>query len=136
MNKFACLTLGLLLAGLVTAVQAEPATVQDCLHGNREVIRFNVLSDTQVEVVQSSRHRYVVDVESCPSLANATAVSFANGPDQAINYRGQALFATPVDGPLRMCGRSGDRLVLRGKFTDVRTPSEGCNIVGVRRITD
>lgn len=125
------------LSALVAASSALAAPKSDCIVGSRPVIRFEVISATQVEVVQSSRNRFVVEVESCPSLSSAASVGFANGPDQAVNYRGQSVFATPTDGALRVCGRAGDRLVVRESGTAVGgLPSTGCNIVAVKRIVD
>lgn len=136
MKKMIVLALSILVS-LVGMSSAVAAPKSDCIVGSRPVIRFDVVSDTQVEVVQSSRNRFVVEVESCPSLSNAASVGFANGPDQVINYRGQSVFATPTDGALRVCGRAGDRLVVRQSGAAVGgLPSTGCNIVAVKRIVD
>lgn len=109
---------------------------QDCLDARKDIRRFEVISDDQVKVIQSGHHRYVLELNSCPALAQAKILSFANGPQKVIIHNGQPVYANQIQNDRRICGRAGDRLIVRDKFSDVRNPSTSCSILGVRRITD
>ena len=133
MNKHIRILLASLLMAFPMSVLAEELQ-QDCLDARKDIRRFEVVSDSQVKVIQSGHHRYVLDLNSCPALAQAKTLSFANGPQRTFIHNGQLFYANPVDGAHRICGRAQDRLVIRDKFEDVRDPSQSCRIVGVSRL--
>lgn len=118
------------------SLSAQATSQNDCLDGSKKVIRFEAISDTQVRVVQSSHRQYDLELSSCPALEEARSLGFANGPVRVIMYDGQPVYANEMQNDRRICGRAGERLVVRDRFSDARDPSISCSILGVRKITD
>lgn len=111
---------------------------QDCVSATRQVRNFKVLSDREIIVYYSDSHRYrVVLNHACPKLREVPQIGFASGPDRYIGYNSSnrsPIYANPIEGSARICGRGGDRVVLREQFSDFTRPSEGCQIQSIERM--
>lgn len=82
-----------------------------------------------------SRTYRVTLARDCVNLVDASGVSLANGIPREIGYRdGRPVWANTLNGSSRICGRAGDRLMLRGAFEDFSMPMQGCQIASVERL--
>lgn len=130
-----------LAAGCATTpstIGAQNASGADaCLDPTRQVREFEVQSDRLLTVNYLGGKTYQVTLRhACPGLNDAEQVSFATGPDQYVGQnRMGAVYATPVEHG-RICGRGGERIVLRERFSDFSRPSRGCAIESIERIDE
>lgn len=129
---FPVLFLALLASGPLLAQNRA----SDCIDASRPVYGFEVESSTSVVMkVAPSRTYRVTLARDCPNLARASGVSVANGIPRQVGYRdGRPVWANSV-GSIRICGRAGDRLMLRREFEDFSTPQEGCSIAYVEKLS-
>jgi hypothetical protein len=138
-----CLSAAAVLSGCVSVhsypMGTEPtgSAPRDCVDATQPVRSFEVVSDREVVVdyLGSKRYRVVLD-HSCPRLGEVDQLGFATGPDRYIGHRPGygAIYASPIEGSSRICGRGADRLVLRERFSDFTRPSEGCTIQSIQRL--
>lgn len=143
MHKF---TLSLGAAALALALSScvsvneygdRPASASrdHCLDATRQMRDFEVVSDREVLVDYGAREYRVVLKNTCPDLRDADYIGFATGPDRYVGRTRQGpIYASPVDGASRICGRANERLTVRDTLDDFSRPRMGCAIESVQRL--